>query len=442
MSENFETEVHLYPEKDRRLKYLRLVHRLGSVIAFFFILEINFLFHVTRFNLVLLGLFSVFLLSPLIYRVTNSYVLCASVAWVSISSLAAFLLYIGGAFLAPGIFWLTAIPLTAGVMLGKRGIIVGIVGVVGIMILFRVLPTLIGIPHDITDQLNWEFERTINTFVSLVFITSIAYYFIDLEEQSRHELDQQKAETESLLRVIMHDVATPITILEQSITGLGEVINLERREQRLARANRAVVSVVSILAQVRQMKAMKDGKSRLMYCKANLNQILDRVVGMLQSRAEEKDVTIFFDSCGSNVFVWADAVILESVIFSNFLTNAIKFSQRSSQITVRLRVDGHHAVVEIEDQGIGIPSHLMPHLFKLNRATSRTGTAGEKGTGYGLPLAAEFVARMNGKIAVDSSTGASTGSSEAGSERRSGTCIRVTFPIVEANEGTVSSKTN
>ena len=56
--------------------------------------------------------------------------------------------------------------------------------------------------------------------------------------------------------------------------------------------------------------------------------------------------------------------------------------------------------VSVEDTGIGIESEKSSELFNFNRLFSTEGTAGEKGTGLGLPLCKEFVEKNGGKIRI------------------------------------------
>jgi len=56
----------------------------------------------------------------------------------------------------------------------------------------------------------------------------------------------------------------------------------------------------------------------------------------------------------------------------------------------------------VTDPGIGIPKETLKRLFDLTSATSRPGTEGEEGTGFGMPLIKSFVEHYGGKIEVES----------------------------------------
>ena len=84
------------------------------------------------------------------------------------------------------------------------------------------------------------------------------------------------------------------------------------------------------------------------------------------------------------------------------MSNAIKFSLPGGRIILETYDNEDHAVVEIKDNGIGIPNKMINHLFSAEKPTTSLGTAGEQGTGFGLPLARSFIDRFDGKIEVES----------------------------------------
>jgi signal transduction histidine kinase len=92
----------------------------------------------------------------------------------------------------------------------------------------------------------------------------------------------------------------------------------------------------------------------------------------------------------------------------NLLSNAIKFTPEGGRVQVRGREDKTHAVIEISDTGIGIPTDEIPRLFtRFYRASSATEHA-VSGTGLGLAIVKWIADAHHGAIEVDSSPGAGT----------------------------------
>jgi two-component system CheB/CheR fusion protein len=98
-----------------------------------------------------------------------------------------------------------------------------------------------------------------------------------------------------------------------------------------------------------------------------------------------------------SAWVRADPVRLAQVL-GNLLSNAIKFSDRGGFVRVRLQLAGPHAVVRVEDGGIGIEPELLERMFQpFQQGTSRRG-----GLGLGLALVRGLVELHGGEVEVGS----------------------------------------
>ena len=100
-------------------------------------------------------------------------------------------------------------------------------------------------------------------------------------------------------------------------------------------------------------------------------------------------------------------MLVESVSFinsvlNNLLTNATKFSFPDSEIEINAKSTDGIVKIIIKDKGIGMSDNIVEKLFDINAATSRTGTKGEIGTGYGMSLVKKFIDFYGGMISVDS----------------------------------------
>jgi two-component system sensor histidine kinase MprB len=91
---------------------------------------------------------------------------------------------------------------------------------------------------------------------------------------------------------------------------------------------------------------------------------------------------------------------------TNLLDNAVKYSPPATPVVLRLRQEGTEAVIEVEDQGIGIPEEEMAFLHDpFFRASN---TAGIPGTGLGLAIVAEAMQRMGGNVRCSKRAGGGT----------------------------------
>jgi signal transduction histidine kinase len=91
-------------------------------------------------------------------------------------------------------------------------------------------------------------------------------------------------------------------------------------------------------------------------------------------------------------------------VFANLLTNAIKYSSPASEIVMQVRRDDRFALVDVIDQGSGIPAEALPHLFDRFfrvRETQRSAT----GLGLGLFISRRIIEAHGGQLTVVSAPG-------------------------------------
>ncbi|HWJ28254.1 MAG TPA: ATP-binding protein, partial [Flavisolibacter sp.] len=115
------------------------------------------------------------------------------------------------------------------------------------------------------------------------------------------------------------------------------------------------------------------------------------------------------------IIVSADHNML-SAILRNLLSNALKFSPRGKNILIRTSVKNSKAVIEIIDEGMGIPANKLSTIFEPSEQKSTVGTEQEKGTGLGLLVVKEFVLLNRGLIDIESKV-------------QTGTTVRLLFPL-------------
>jgi signal transduction histidine kinase len=126
------------------------------------------------------------------------------------------------------------------------------------------------------------------------------------------------------------------------------------------------------------------------------------LVESFEKKAHSKglDFTVI-NNVGSRMIL-TNRSILENQIGANILSNAIKFTPKGGRVRIIVSEIQNFIQIEVEDDGIGIPSEIMTNLFEWRSNTHRAGTDGEVGTGYGMPLVKKFSHFLNIEIDVKS----------------------------------------
>lgn len=133
-----------------------------------------------------------------------------------------------------------------------------------------------------------------------------------------------------------------------------------------------------------------------------LDELIQNNIDLLKINAEKKNILLTKNIHGDSR-VLADENMLNSIV-RNLLNNAIKFSAENTEIKVNISNSSDSCLVEVKDQGIGIPEENLSTIF-TGFSKSTIDNAKGKGSGLGLILCKEFVEKNNGKIWVESKQG-------------------------------------
>jgi heavy metal sensor kinase len=201
-----------------------------------------------------------------------------------------------------------------------------------------------------------------------------------------------------------HELRTPLT----AIRSVGEVALSKRGSESyyrdtigsmLEETNRLTKLVDSLLT----MSRADAGRVPLHFSPVSLLELAKESSSLLEVLAEEKNQSIRFE--GSNaIHVNADRTILRQALV-NLIDNAVKFSPENGIIQVRVSGDAADAIVEIQDNGPGIPAEHKARIFERFYRVDKARTRQEGGTGLGLSIVEWAVSVHRGTVEVDCEPG-------------------------------------
>jgi len=126
-------------------------------------------------------------------------------------------------------------------------------------------------------------------------------------------------------------------------------------------------------------------------------------VDMLQNMANHKHVELNVQ-LPNQAIVTGDRNMITTVV-RNLLTNAIKFTGESGQVSLEVSPFDKGYKVAIKDNGIGMSKEQMNNLFRIDYQQSKQGTAGEQGSGLGLIVCKELLEKHGKTLIVESEQG-------------------------------------
>jgi signal transduction histidine kinase len=222
-----------------------------------------------------------------------------------------------------------------------------------------------------------------------------------------------------LIHVLSHDLKNAIG----AILSAQEIVATYPEERDLyqriiAEGARNSLRIVDL---VRMTEAVETGKLELQLQPVHLLQAVLRAVEMVQNKVRRKEIDVDVD-IDQELYGLAEETSFINSVLVNVLSNAIKFSPRGSRIEVRASGTEAETRLSVTDYGIGIPPDLLERLFEPSGPTTRPGTEGENGTGFGLPLTGKFVTAYGGSVHV--------ASEEATPEREGRTTVTISLRSV------------
>lgn len=226
-------------------------------------------------------------------------------------------------------------------------------------------------------------------------------------EDALKERNHALADYEKLLKVVCHDVANPLS----AVLSYAELMTLdadqipEEQRENLQKIRLSAGSMKAILDNAREYAAVESGKKAMTLVPTDLIAAFNESRLFLEAKLRAKKIELRIENhLASDSKVLAEPQSLGVHVLTNILSNAIKFSYEDSKIDVILSESDGMAKITIRDYGQGIPQDLAEHIFSSSKVTSRAGTQGEKGTGFGLPIVKTYLERLQGTIEVTSKT--------------------------------------
>ena len=218
-----------------------------------------------------------------------------------------------------------------------------------------------------------------------------------------NEIKRIKAEDElkdfknvsRLLRVVCHDIMNPMTIILMA----AESLRHKNQEMAWNKVQRSSRMVVSIIEHVRKLESRRSAKDPIKLESVDISKVFQEIDFVFQERLNEKGVSLNIQQGeAERICALAEENSLMHDVLANFVSNAIKFSLKGDVITLKSRVDEKYIVIDVIDQGSGIPDKILNNIFDPSVATSTKGTNNEKGTGFGMPIAKSFVDDFGGHL--------------------------------------------
>ncbi len=215
------------------------------------------------------------------------------------------------------------------------------------------------------------------------------------------ELGKNEVLKTDFISNVSHEIKTPLAVIQSYSSMLAsedlDPVERERCLKALSQASKRLNDLVSNILKMNKLENQKIKPDTSRFCLSD--QLAEIIIGyeeLFDSKGIELNCNI------DEIFVVSCPSYLE-IVWSNLISNAIKFTEKGGKISVSLRADGSNAIVTVADTGCGIDSETGKHIFDrfYQGDTSRK----SQGNGLGLALVKKVIDVLGGEISVQSEVG-------------------------------------
>jgi signal transduction histidine kinase len=198
---------------------------------------------------------------------------------------------------------------------------------------------------------------------------------------------------------IAHELRNPLAVQRATLEALQDGI-YEPTPDRLGlilEQNQMLTRLVNDLSTLALADA---GRLELDKVPTDIYDLLQRVEGKFSVQAAEhgQGITISNDIQGTtSLVINIDPIRVEQII-NNLISNALRYSPENGQIQLRLSTIKAQVIIDVIDQGPGIPDDALPHIFERFYRADKSRSRLEGGTGLGLAIARQLAEAHGGSL--------------------------------------------
>jgi heavy metal sensor kinase len=206
---------------------------------------------------------------------------------------------------------------------------------------------------------------------------------------------------------VSHELRTPLTILRGELESLAQLEHLTPATLEIVgSALEEIARLTQIVNQLLEISRLEAGEATKEVGLLNLGDLATSTAEQVRLLADEKSIALEY-LVSSDVNVLGSESLLRQVVV-NLLDNAIKYTSKGGLVEILVETRGQKAVLEVRDNGIGIPADSLPHIcerfYRADKARSRH----SGGAGLGLSIVKSICAAQGGELSIFSNEGEGT----------------------------------
>ncbi|MEN8191775.1 MAG: HAMP domain-containing sensor histidine kinase [Bacteroidota bacterium] len=277
--------------------------------------------------------------------------------------------------------------------------------------------TIIGILIKSEEDTIVELKTTINSLNKqnddlLELIEKLSLKNIEVEKINDY-LTKELKKKDKFFSILSHDLRGQMgNMINSSDLLVHSFDDLDFTDIRsiLRMLNKSIRKNYTLLDNLLLWASFERGKIQPKMERIKVYEAINNSLEDLQASMEKKAI-IIHNNISNDIYVEADRKYLE-IVFTNIISNSIKFSNPESEIEIEFKQnDGNFVEIIVIDHGIGFDEETLNNLFQIDHIHSNYGTEKETGSGMGLLIAERILTSMHGELKIITNIGEGTSAS-------------------------------
>ncbi|MFV1884865.1 MAG: sensor histidine kinase [Balneola sp.] len=243
---------------------------------------------------------------------------------------------------------------------------------------------------------------------SFIIPAVISYPIANTKQKQIKKINEQKEELEHLNKInkrlfstIAHDIRSPIASASMLIDlTLSDTLSPEESKEQLEDVSSNITVLLAFLDDLLVWSKKQIEKEPLKPELFSTEELLLQHVELYRKIISQKGINLKLGNIDSSLFIDKGSY---SFVIRNLLHNAIKYTPENGFIEISVDEEEQFIRTVIKDTGIGMPEKKVESILSKKDYSSSEGTKNEKGTGFGLKTAIEYLEEQNARIEIESS---------------------------------------
>jgi two-component system CheB/CheR fusion protein len=219
------------------------------------------------------------------------------------------------------------------------------------------------------------------------------------------ELQHADRRKNEFLAMLAHELRNPLAAISSAVYLFGAAgSDGDRIAWTKEVIERQVKNLTRLVDDLLDVSRITQGKVSLRKEPVELGPVITRAVAIVRHIIDDRKHELSISLPQEPVCLDADPTRLEQVVV-NLLNNAAKYTEPGGRIGIEMERQGHEVVIAVRDNGIGIPSAMLPRVFDIFTQVERSSDHAQGGLGIGLTLVRSLVEMHGGSVSVSSTPG-------------------------------------